>query len=101
MIGMHKSVDKIHKDIVKEALERSIIMKKRYLWGGILNKKRFENLEKEKLQYLQNLTLNESAKEMEYLLSSNLFADFKDRFIHNEPLCFNLTLKMRKKNVRK
>lgn len=77
------------------------IKKKRYPWGGIFNKKRFEWMEKEKREWLQNLTLEESIKMTEEFLSSRMFEQFRDNFFQDTPLCFKLGLKMRKKNVRK
>lgn len=67
------------------------------LKNTLFDKKRFEWMEKEKTRWLQNLTLKESIKITEEFLSSNMFKQFRDSFIYNEPLCFKLGLK---KNVR-
>lgn len=74
--------------------------KKRYLWGGILNKERFKRLEEENANILKNLSLEKSIRLTEEFLSSTLFDEFQTTFIYDEPLCFKLGLKMRKKNVR-
>jgi len=73
---------------------------KEYKWGGLFNKKRFVWMEEEKGKRLQNLTMTESIKMTEEILSSNMFEKFRDNFISDKPVCFKLGLKIRKRNVR-
>jgi len=65
-----------------------------------LNKKRFEQMEKEKKEWLKNLTLEESIKMTEEFLSSNMFEKFRDNFAYDEPVCFQLGVRRRKRDVR-
>ncbi|PIP54972.1 MAG: hypothetical protein COX07_02470 [Bacteroidetes bacterium CG23_combo_of_CG06-09_8_20_14_all_32_9] len=69
-------------------------------WGGIFNKKRFEWMEEEKKKWLQKLTPQVSIKITQSFLSSGMFDKFTDNFVYNEPLCFKLSLRSRKKNVK-
>lgn len=70
------------------------------LKNTLFDKNRFEWMEKERLQWLQNLTLKESIKMTEEFLSSKMFEKFRDNFVYDEPMCLKLGLKKRKKNVR-
>lgn len=63
---------------------------------GLFDKKKFEWMEKEKKKWLQNLSLEESIRLTENLLSSNMFEQFRDNFIYNKPVCFKIGLKKRK-----
>jgi len=69
---------------------------KKSLKNTIFDKKRFEWLEKEKTEWLRNLTLSDSIKMTEEFLSSNMFEQFRGKFTYNEPLCFKLGLKRKK-----
>ncbi|OGV98227.1 MAG: hypothetical protein A3I04_06660 [Nitrospinae bacterium RIFCSPLOWO2_02_FULL_39_110] len=74
---------------------------KKSRWGGLFNKKRFEWMEEEKKKWLQNLTLAESIRMTEEILSSNMFEKFRENFTYDRPVNFKLGLKTRKENVRK
>jgi hypothetical protein len=43
---------------------------------NLLNKKRFEKMENEKMKYLQNLSIKESIKIMEEILDSDIIIEF-------------------------
>ncbi|MCK4248532.1 MAG: hypothetical protein KAV18_03070 [Candidatus Omnitrophica bacterium] len=70
------------------------------LRNTLLDQRRFAWLEEEKKKWLQNLTLSKSIKMTEDFLSSNMFKQFKDKFIYDEPISLKLGLRTRKKNVR-
>lgn len=63
---------------------------------GLLNKKRFEWMEKEKVKYLRNLSLKESVRIFESLTSPGILAEFVDTFLQDNPTCLKITLKKRK-----
>lgn len=58
-------------------------------------------MEKEKKKRLQNLTLTESIRMTEEILSSNMFEKFRKNFTYDRPVNFKLGLKTRRENVRK
>lgn len=63
---------------------------------GLLNKKRFEWVEEEKVEYLKNLSLKESVRILESLTSPGILAEFIDKFLQDHPMCLKKTLKKRK-----
>lgn len=63
---------------------------------GLLNKKRFEWVEEEKVEYLKNLSLKESVRILESLTSPGILAEFVDRFLQDHPMCLKKTLKKKK-----
>jgi len=73
---------------------------KKYRWGGLFNKKRFVWMEDEREKRLQNLTMTESIKMTEDILSSNMFEKFRKNIIYDRPVSFKIGLKTRKENVR-
>ncbi len=68
---------------------------------GLLNKKRFEKMEEEKIKHLKNLSLEKSIKMMESLLASKIVYELKDNFLPDNPLSLKLGLKARKDAVRR
>ena len=57
-------------------------------------------MEDEREKRLQNLTMTESIKMTEDILSSNMFEKFRKNIIYDRPVSFKIGLKTRKENVR-
>ena len=64
---------------------------------GLLDKKRFEWMEKSKIEFLRNLTIRESVRILEELTSPEILNEFIDNFSSDTPLCLLLSLKRRRK----
>ena len=66
---------------------------------SLLDKKRFAVLEKEKREYLRELTVKKSIEILEALTSREVLADMRDcAFIHS-PLSLKIGLKKRKNGI--
>jgi hypothetical protein len=64
---------------------------------GLLDKSRFENLERERIRRLRGLTMKEAVRLEEKLLSSTLIREWRDNFPEDKPVCLKMGLKRKKK----
>jgi len=63
---------------------------------GLLDKKRFEKMERERIEYLRNLNIKKSIKMAEELID---FAnEFRNNFFLDHPVCLKIGL-MKRKNA--
>lgn len=60
---------------------------------GLLDKKRFEVWEKEKIKWLKNLSLKKALRLEESLLSSGLIWLWRKNFFEDKPVCLKDSLK--------
>ncbi len=63
---------------------------------GLLDKKRFEIWEKEKISWLKNLTFKKALKLEERLLSSEFIWEWRKNFLPDNPVCLRDSLKKKK-----
>lgn len=68
-------------------------MKRLKINKGLLNKERFEVLEREKRQWLKNLSLKRALRLEENLLSSELIWLWRKNFFRDNPVCLKYSLK--------
>ncbi len=66
---------------------------------GLLDKRRFAWLEKEKREFLRNLTIKKSAEILESLTSKKTLEEFKTNFDLDHPLSLRLGLKKGKNEL--
>lgn len=66
------------------------------LWGGLLNKKRFDWLKKQNIKQLQKLTLKKVIKLQEQFLSSTLIPELKKNTEPTFPVSLKLSLHNKK-----
>ena len=66
---------------------------------GLLDKKRFEKIEKEKELFLKNLVLKKGIRIFESLTSAETLNEFKDNFLPDNPLCLKLTLMRQRSEI--
>ncbi len=59
---------------------------------GLLDKKRFEWLEKERIQRLRKLTRKEAIRLEEKMLSSKLILEWRRNFRQDHPVCLKMSL---------
>lgn len=71
-------------------------MKRLKVDKGLLDKKRFAELEEEKKRWLRNLSLKKAIKLEENLLSSSLIWEWRKNFSKDEPVCLRDTLKKKR-----
>ncbi len=71
-------------------------MKSRFK-NTIFDKKRFKWMEKEKIKWLRNLSIEEAARITAGFLSSKMFARFKKNIVYNEPV--SVAVGLRRKDV--
>jgi len=65
---------------------------------GLLDKRRFEQLEQEKRRWLQNLSWKKAIRLEEKMLSSKLILEWRDNFPQDNPICLKKSLQdMRRK----
>jgi hypothetical protein len=64
---------------------------------GLLDNKRFEFLEREKRRWLRSLSWKKALQLEEKMLSSKLILEWRDNFPGDNPVCFAMALKRRRK----
>jgi hypothetical protein len=64
---------------------------------GLLDKRRFENLERERIHQLRATSLKKGARIAEEMLSCPLANEWQDNFSKNSPVCLKLALKRKRK----
>jgi hypothetical protein len=64
---------------------------------GLLDQKRFESLEREKRQWLRNLSWKKAIRLEEKMLSSKLILEWFDNFPQDKPVCLKKSLQKRRK----
>jgi hypothetical protein len=60
---------------------------------GMLDRERFEALEREKRRWLQNLSRKKALQLEEKMLSSRLVLEWRDNFPRDNPVCLAMVLK--------
>ncbi len=60
---------------------------------GLLDKKRFEWLENERIQRLRKLTRKEAIRLEEKMLSSKLILEWRKNFGEDPPVCLKMSLR--------
>ncbi len=64
---------------------------------GLLDKKRFEELEREKERWLRTLSWKKAIRLAEDMLSCPLVDEWLDNFPEDKPVCLRMALKKRRK----
>jgi len=64
---------------------------------GLLDKKRFEGLEREKRRWLRTLSWKKAIRLEEKMLSSKLVLEWRDNFPEDKPVCLKIALKRKRK----
>jgi hypothetical protein len=64
---------------------------------GLLDRKRFECLEREKRRWLRNLSWKKAIRLAEDMLSCPLVDEWLDNFPEDKPICLKMALKKRRK----
>ena len=64
---------------------------------GLLDKKRFEGLEREKRRWLRTLSWKKAIRLEEAMLSCPLADQWRDNFPEDKPVCLKIALKRRRK----
>jgi hypothetical protein len=64
---------------------------------GLLDKKRFEGLEREKERWLRTLSWKKAIRLEEDMLSCSLVDEWRDNFPEDNPVCLKVALKKRRK----
>jgi hypothetical protein len=64
---------------------------------GLLDRKRFEFLEREKRRWLQTLSQKKAIRLAEDMLSCSLVDEWLDNFPEDKPICLKLSLQNRRK----
>lgn len=64
---------------------------------GLLDKKRFEGLEREKRRWLRTLSWKKAIRLAEDMLSCALVDEWLDNFPEDKPICLKMALKKRRK----
>jgi len=62
---------------------------------GLLDKKRFEELEREKKRWLRTLSWKKAIRLEEKMLSSELILEWRDNFSPDSPVCLKMSLQNR------
>ncbi|HEY4717073.1 MAG TPA: hypothetical protein VII00_08205 [bacterium] len=65
----------------------------------LFDKRKFQQLEKDKTDFLKNLSLEKSVKIFENLTSRESLNEFKDHFTEDYPLGVKITLKRKKSGI--
>lgn len=63
---------------------------------GLLDKKRFEGLEREKERWLRTLSKKKAIRLEESMLSSKLVLEWRDNFSADSPICLRKSLRKRR-----
>jgi hypothetical protein len=63
---------------------------------GLLDKKRFESLEREKERWLRTLTWKKAIRLEEKMLSSTLVLEWRSNFLQDNPVCLRKSLQNRR-----
>jgi hypothetical protein len=63
---------------------------------GLLDKKRFEGLEREKKRWLRTLSRKKAIRLAEDMLSCPLVDEWLDNFPKDKPICLKMALKKRR-----
>jgi hypothetical protein len=66
---------------------------------GLLDKKRFEKIEKEKELFLKNLALKRGIRIFESLTSAETLNEFKGNFSPDNPVCLKITLMRQRSEI--
>ncbi len=61
--------------------------------NSLLDKKRFEPMERERERRLRNMTIKEAIRLKEAMLSSRFVIEWRDNFPEDHPICLKLSLK--------
>jgi len=64
---------------------------------GLLDKKRFESLEREKKRWLRTLSWKKALRLEEKMLSSKLILEWRDNFSQDNPVCLKRSLQDRRR----
>jgi len=64
---------------------------------GLLDKRRFEGLEREKNRWLRTLSWKKAIRLAEDMLSCPLVDEWLDNFPEDKPICLKMALKKRRK----
>ena len=64
---------------------------------GLLDKKRFESLEQEKVRWLRNLSWEKALRLEEKMLSSELVLEWRENFSQDSPVCLRMALRNRQR----
>jgi hypothetical protein len=64
---------------------------------GLLDKRRFEGLEREKKRWLRTLSWKKAIRLAEDMLSCPLIDEWLDNFPEDKPICLKMALKKRRK----
>jgi hypothetical protein len=62
---------------------------------GLLDKKRFESLEREKERWLRTLSWKKAIRLEEKMLSSKLILEWRNNFSQDKPVCLRKSLQNR------
>jgi hypothetical protein len=76
----------------------AIIMKKSLGNKGLLDKSRFEKLERERIRHLQAISMKKGIRLAEEMLSCPLPIEWRDHFSKDRPVCLKLVLKRKRKS---
>jgi hypothetical protein len=64
---------------------------------GLLDKRRFERLEREKEHWLRTLSWKKAIRLEEKMLSSKLILEWRDNFPQDNPICLKKSLQDRRR----
>jgi len=64
---------------------------------GLLDKKRFEAMERERQRRLRNLSWKKAIRLAEDMLSCPLVDEWRDNFSQDRPVCLKMALKKRRR----
>ena len=64
---------------------------------GLLDKKRFESLERDKKKWLRNLSRRKAIRLAEDMLSCPLVDEWLDNFPEDKPMCLKMALKKKRR----
>jgi hypothetical protein len=68
---------------------------------GLLDKRRFEGLEREKERWLRNLSWKKAIRLEEKMLSSELIWEWRKNFPEDHPICLKKSLELMRNAARK
>jgi hypothetical protein len=90
----------VHWNIVKAARKGLVsIMRKAKNNKGLLDKKRFEGLQRDKVRWLRNLSWKKAIQLTEKMMSSPLVSEWKDNFPEDHPIYFKKSLERMHRNA--
>jgi len=66
---------------------------------GLLDKRRFQRLEREKERWLQGLSWKKAIRLTEEMMSRQLVGEWKDNFPEDHPICLKKSLERMRRNA--